>query len=51
LQLRVEQRLLAFAVEGFDEVIQADLAHRTQLPVAAQPRQPVAECAQVSGRC
>jgi hypothetical protein len=49
LQLRFEQRLLAFAVEGFEEVIQADLAHGAQLPMTAQARQPVAECAQVCG--
>ncbi|MNG11940.1 hypothetical protein D3C84_955160 [compost metagenome] len=36
LQLCVEQRLLALAVEGFDEVVEADFAHRTQLSVTGQ---------------
>ncbi|MNY79222.1 hypothetical protein D3C86_2197650 [compost metagenome] len=43
LQLCVEQRLLALSIQGFDEIIQADLAHCAQLPMAGQTRQPAGE--------
>lgn len=43
LQLRIEQYLLTFTVQGFDKVIQTDLTHRAQLPMTRQPGQPITQ--------
>ena len=48
-QLRFKQALLAFAVQLFEEVIQADFADSAQLSVAVQASQPVAQFRQVGG--
>ncbi|MOA57639.1 hypothetical protein D3C78_1818540 [compost metagenome] len=42
LQLGFEQFLLTLLVQCFDEVIQAELAHRAQALIAPQPFEPVA---------
>lgn len=47
LQLRFEQLLLALAIQLLEKIIQADLTHRTQLRMARQAVQPVAQLNQV----
>ncbi len=46
-QLGLEQRLLGVAVEVFQVVVQADLADRAELRLAAQALQPLAQVVQV----
>ncbi len=46
-QLGLEQRLLGVAVEVFQVIVQADLADRAELRLAAQALQPLAQVVQV----